>query len=115
MIHKFLFSKENCGDVKKNMGGEEFCKQACLTGGLILKEANDKPSFSLFSFQSQTHMRLGVDDMTFETAQVKHRHRSCFFWVYFLRIRLSLRFSVFIVVLLLLLLLLLLFFLLTCT
>ena len=88
MIHKFLFSKENCGDVKKHMGGggEEFCKQACLTGGLILKEANDKPSFLLFSFQSQTHMRLGVDDMTFETAQVKHRHRSCFFWVYFLRI-----------------------------
>ena len=83
MIHKFLFNKENCGDVKKHMGGEEFCKQACLTGGLILKEANDKPSFSLFSFQS---LRLRVDDMTFETAQVKHRHRSCFFWVYFLRI-----------------------------
>ena len=82
MIHKFLFSKENCGDVKKHMGGGDFCKQACLTASLILKEANDKPSFSLFSFQS---LRLGVDDMTFETAQVKHRHRSCFFWVYFLR------------------------------
>ena len=77
MIHKFLFSKENCGDVKKHMGGGDFCKQACLTASLILKEANDKPSFSLFSFQS---LRLGVDDMTFETAQVKHRHRSCFFF-----------------------------------
>ena len=66
----------------KNTWGGDFCKQACLTASLILKEANDKPSFSLFSFQS---LRLGVDDMTFETAQVKHRHRSCFFWVYFLR------------------------------
>ena len=83
MIHKFLFSKENCGDVKKHIrGGGDFGKQACLTASLILKEANDKPSFSLFSFQS---LRLGVDDITFETAQVKHRHRSCFFWVYFLR------------------------------
>ena len=69
--------------LKNTWGGGDFGKQACLTASLILKEANDKPSFSLFSFQS---LRLGVDDMTFETAQVKHRHRSCFFWVYFLRI-----------------------------
>lgn len=72
--------------LKNTWGGGGILQTGLFNRGFNLKEANDKPSFSLFSFQSQTHMRLGVDDMTFETAQVKHRHRSCFFWVYFLRI-----------------------------